>query len=63
MLVGIVSSFIPYREVAVSEQTRRPRIVFEENSGLANLVPAWVLKGFITTGSVDSFDQKLSAQE
>lgn len=63
MLVGIVSSFIPYREVAVSEQTRRPRIVFEENSGLANLVPAWVLKGFITTGSVDSFDQKLGVQE
>jgi S1-C subfamily serine protease len=63
MLIGIVSSFIPYQDVAVSKQTRRPRVVFEENSGLANLVPAWVLKGFITTGSVDSFDQKLSIQK
>lgn len=52
MFIGIVSSFIPYREVAVSMQTKRPRVVFEENSGLANLVPAWVVRNFITTGEV-----------
>jgi hypothetical protein len=63
MLVGIVSSFIPYSEVAISEQTRRPRVVFEENSGLTNLVPAWVLRKFITTGAVDAFDQKLGAEK
>jgi V8-like Glu-specific endopeptidase len=33
--IGIVSSYIPYRDVAISEQTQRPRIIFEENSGLA----------------------------
>ena len=39
LLLGIVSSYIPYADVAVSRQTGRPRITFEENSGLAKVVP------------------------
>ena len=39
LLVGLVSSFQTYQEVAVSQQTGRPRIMFEENAGLANVVP------------------------
>lgn len=61
MLIGMVSSFISYSDVAVSQQTKRPRVVFEENSGLANLVPAWVVKNFITSDEVDSLDAKLGA--
>lgn len=38
-IIGIVSGFIPYVDIAVSQQTRRPRIIFEENSGLAAVVP------------------------
>jgi len=38
-LIGIVSGYVPYRDVAISEQTKRPRVVFEENSGLAAVVP------------------------
>ena len=38
-LVGMVSTYVPYQEVAVSEQTGRPRMVFEENSGLGVIVP------------------------
>jgi S1-C subfamily serine protease len=38
-LIGVVSSYLPYRDVAVSQQTRRPRIIFEENSGLTSVVP------------------------
>lgn len=34
-LIGIVHSYLPYQDIAVSNQTRRPRIIFEENSGLA----------------------------
>jgi hypothetical protein len=34
-LIGIVSSYIPYNDIAISQQTQRPRIIFEENSGLA----------------------------
>jgi S1-C subfamily serine protease len=33
-LVGIVKSYIPYRDVAISRQTGREKVVFEENSGL-----------------------------
>lgn len=40
MLIGLVSSYIPYADVAVSLHTKRPRITFEENSGLTNVVPA-----------------------
>ncbi len=63
MLVGVVSSFIPYEDVAISRQTNRPRVSFEENSGLANLVPAWIAKTFITTGAVLEFDEKLDGTQ
>ena len=38
-LVGMVASYLPFRDVATSQQTGRPKIVFEENSGLAEVVP------------------------
>lgn len=38
-LIGIVKSYIPYQEVAISQQTKRPRMVFEENSGLSIVEP------------------------
>ena len=36
-LIGIVKSYIPFQDVAISQLTQRPRVVFEENSGLANV--------------------------
>lgn len=38
-LLGIVSSYIPYRDACVSQQTGEARIVFVENSGLSYVVP------------------------
>ena len=38
-LIGIVKSYVPYRDVAISQQTGRPRVIFEENSGLAAAHP------------------------
>lgn len=38
-LLGVVSGYIPYREIAVSTQTGREKIAFEENSGLAIVFP------------------------
>ncbi len=38
-LIGIVKSYVPYQDFAVSQQTNRPRIIFEENSGLASVEP------------------------
>ncbi|MHC4063346.1 MAG: S1 family peptidase [Planctomycetota bacterium] len=38
-LIGVVQAYLPYRDVAVSTQTKRPRITFDENSGLAPVIP------------------------
>jgi hypothetical protein len=38
-LIGMVVSYQEYTDVAVSIQTKRPRVTFEENSGLAVVVP------------------------
>lgn len=38
-LIGMVSSYLTYQETAVSTQTKRPRMIFEENSGLGVVVP------------------------
>lgn len=38
-LIGMVSSYLPYTDIAFSRQTGRPKISFEENSGLATVVP------------------------
>ena len=39
LLVGVISNQLRSREVAVSERTGAPRIVFEEDTGLAEVVP------------------------
>ncbi len=38
-LLGMVSGYVPYQDVAISAQTNRPRVVFEENSALGVVVP------------------------
>ena len=42
-LIGIVSEYIAYRDVAVSTQTDRARVIFEENSGIVVVVPSDVI--------------------
>lgn len=51
-LIGIVVGFVPYQEVAISAQTKRARIVFEENSGLAAVHPVDMIEE-----AIDSFYQ------
>lgn len=38
-LIGIVTSYVPYEDIAYSFQTNRPRVIFEENSGLSAVQP------------------------
>ena len=38
-LIGIVTAYVPYQDIAISQQTGRPRVVFEENSGLTAVIP------------------------
>jgi hypothetical protein len=35
--IGIIGEYLPYQEVAISTQTGRPRVVFEENTGLSKV--------------------------
>ena len=44
LLIGMIRSYISTRDVAVSKQTGEPRIIFEENSGLAEVVPINLIK-------------------
>jgi hypothetical protein len=37
--MGVVSGYVPYIDVAVSPQTGKTRITFEENSGLSAAYP------------------------
>lgn len=39
LLVGVISKQLRSSEVAVSEQTGEPRVVFQEDTGLAEVVP------------------------
>ena len=38
-VIGLISAYLPYRDVAMSEQTGLIRLISEENSGLAKVVP------------------------
>ena len=38
-LIGMVAAYLPYEDVAWSRQTGRPKMISEENSGLATVVP------------------------
>ena len=35
--IGIIGEYLPYQDIAISIQTKRPRVVFEENTGLAKV--------------------------
>ena len=72
LLIGIVAGYLPYRDVAVSQQTKRARVIFEENSGLAVVsrltacyrLPTWLrralglirFRGHILKGGYDVHD-------
>ena len=38
-LIGLVSGYLPYQDIARSDQTGRPILAAHENSGLAEVVP------------------------
>jgi S1-C subfamily serine protease len=58
-LIGLVSSYITYREEAVSLQTKRTRMIFEENSGLTNVIPVDEILKIIERKDFRILDEKL----
>jgi hypothetical protein len=59
MLIGVISSYIPYSDTAISLQTKRPRITFEENSGLCIVIPSNEITKLINSEDVKQFDKSL----
>ena len=57
-LIGLVSSSLNYTDVAVSQQTKRPRISFEENSGLTHVVPAEAIQSLLQRQDVTDFRKR-----
>ena len=43
-LIGMVSKYITHEDIAISWQTKKPRVVFTENSGLCVVVPMDVIQ-------------------
>lgn len=54
--IGISSSYIPYQEVAISVQTKRPRVIFEENTGLSQVWSVDIIKEIFES---DNFKKQL----
>lgn len=38
-VIGMVKGYVPYYDIAFSFQTKQPRVIFEENSGLTEVIP------------------------
>lgn len=60
-LIGMVSGYVPYQNVAISTQTQRPRVIFEENSGLASVVPIDFVVEIIKLALASTEDESLGA--
>ena len=56
-LIGMVSSYLAYEDVAVSQQTGRPRIIFQENSGLAEVVPIHAVQETVDLAFHDAMER------
>jgi len=54
--IGIIGEYIPYQEVAISTQTGRPRVIFEENTGLSRVWSVPFIKEIL---DLDIFKEQL----
>lgn len=61
-LIGIVKSYVPYQDVAVSLQTKQPRVIFEENSGLAAVHPIDYVQEIVRT-SIEMEPKKVEEEK
>lgn len=61
LLIGVVLSYQPYVDVAVSGPTKQPRVVFEENSGLANILPIDNVNDLLSANAKAAWDKASAA--
>jgi hypothetical protein len=60
-IIGVIIEYIPYVDVAISPQTKRPRITFEENSGLCVATPADKIIELLGRSDVQEMNRRLHA--
>lgn len=58
--IGIIGEYIPYQEVAISTQSGRPRVVFEENTGLSKVWSVTFIKGILESDAFKSQVERLT---
>ena len=56
-LLGLISGSITFTDVAVSQQTQKPRVSFEENTGLSYIVPAETILTLLLREDVRKYEQ------
>lgn len=56
--IGVIGEYLPYRDVAISQQTGRPRVIFEENTGLSK---AWSVNHFREILENAAFKKQISS--
>jgi hypothetical protein len=61
--VGVIGSYVPYREVAISAQTRSPRVVFEENTGLSKVWSAAFIREIIESEGFREQFERVKSEE
>lgn len=59
-LIGLVSSYIPYQDIARSDQTGRPILAAHENSGLATVVPIDAVQETISM-AIEKYDGQINS--
>lgn len=62
-LIGMLTSFVPYEDEAVSRQTGRTRVTFEENSGLASALSIEFVSEILNSESFQSMTRAIVARE
>ncbi len=58
-LAGMVIEYLTYTDIAISPQTQRTRVAFEENSGLCKLVPADAILDLLQRPDFSQRDKEL----
>jgi hypothetical protein len=61
--IGVLGEYAPYREYAASTQTRRPRVVFEENTGLSRVWSVGFIQDLATSDSARQQIDRLREEE
>lgn len=57
---GIIATYLPYQDYAISKQTGEPRIIFEENTGLSEVHSANCILEIIET---DDYKRNMASKE